>query len=88
MLFAGALSLGAIFMASSVMQERRKQAKVEQQKESTKSKTTYSGKADIGGPWKLYNTKGELVTEKNFAGKYYLIYFGFTFCPDVCPISL
>jgi len=36
----------------------------------------------------LYNTKNEPVTHMNFAGKYYLIYFGFTFCPDVCPVSL
>ena len=36
----------------------------------------------------LYNTKDEPVTHANFAGKYYLIYFGFTFCPDVCPVSL
>lgn len=36
----------------------------------------------------MYNTKGEPVTHKDFEGKYYLIYFGFTFCPDVCPVSL
>lgn len=36
----------------------------------------------------LYNTKGEPVTHKDLEGKYYLIYFGFTFCPDVCPVSL
>ena len=36
----------------------------------------------------LYDTKGEPFTHQNLRGKYYLIYFGFTFCPDVCPVSL
>ena len=36
----------------------------------------------------LYDTKGEPFTSKDLQGKYYLIYFGFTFCPDVCPVSL
>lgn len=49
---------------------------------------TYVGSAKIGGPWRLYNTKGEIVTHKDLTGKYYLIYFGFTQCPDVCPMSL
>ena len=52
------------------------------------STAKYTGKADIGGPWLLYDTKGEPMTHKNLQGKYYLIYFGFTMCPDVCPISL
>ena len=53
-----------------------------------RSKTTYTGKADIGGPWMLYDTEGQPFTNENLAGKYYLIYFGFTYCPDVCPVSL
>lgn len=36
----------------------------------------------------LYDTEGNPYSHKNLAGKYYLIYFGFTMCPDVCPISL
>ena len=36
----------------------------------------------------MYDTNGDPVTHKDMAGKYYLIYFGFTFCPDVCPVSL
>ena len=36
----------------------------------------------------LYDTEGQPFTNENLAGKYYLIYFGFTYCPDVCPVSL
>jgi protein SCO1/2 len=51
-------------------------------------KVTYVGKPQIGGPFKLYDTNGNIVNHKDLAGKYYLIYFGFTQCPDVCPMSL
>lgn len=36
----------------------------------------------------LTDQSGQLVTEKTYLGKYQLIYFGYTFCPDVCPTSL
>jgi len=49
---------------------------------------TFVGKAQIGGPWKMIDTKGETINNKDLSGKYYLIYFGFTQCPDVCPMSL
>lgn len=42
----------------------------------------------IGGNFTLTDQGGNTVTEKNFAGKYKLIYFGFTFCPAVCPTEL
>jgi cytochrome oxidase Cu insertion factor (SCO1/SenC/PrrC family) len=47
-----------------------------------------SGEAQIGGPFTLVNHRGETVTEADFAGRPMLIYFGFTYCPDVCPASL
>lgn len=42
----------------------------------------------IGGPFTLTDHTGKQVTDKDYAGKYMLIYFGYTFCPDVCPTSL
>lgn len=47
-----------------------------------------SGEALVGGPFTLTNQDGQRVTEQDFRGKYMLIFFGFTFCPDVCPSEL
>jgi protein SCO1/2 len=47
-----------------------------------------SGTALIGGDFTLINQDGKTVTNKDFEGKYMLIYFGYTFCPDVCPTEL
>ena len=44
--------------------------------------------AAIGGPFTLTNQDGRQVSERDFAGKYRIMYFGFTHCPDVCPTDL
>ena len=44
--------------------------------------------ATIGGAFSLTGTDGRTVTDRDFAGKYRLVYFGYTFCPDVCPVDL
>ncbi|MDO7841393.1 SCO family protein [Sphingomonas immobilis] len=44
--------------------------------------------ATIGGPFALTDQNGRAVTDASFAGKYRVMYFGYTFCPDVCPIDM
>lgn len=41
--------------------------------------------AKIGGPFTLTDQDGRTVTDRSFAGRYRIMYFGYTFCPDVCP---
>lgn len=43
---------------------------------------------DIGGPFTLVNTSGQTVTDKDVLQKPSLVYFGYTFCPDVCPLDM
>ncbi len=47
-----------------------------------------SDKGGIGGRFLLTDHNGNMVTEDDMKGKYQLIYFGYTYCPDVCPTSL
>ncbi len=49
---------------------------------------TSTGTALIGGPFTLVNQDGKTVTEKDFLGRYMLVFFGFTYCPDFCPTEL
>ena len=44
--------------------------------------------ASVGGPFALIDQDGRAVTEKTFAGRPHLVFFGFTRCPDVCPTTL
>lgn len=49
---------------------------------------TVAGTAEIGGPFRLTSHRGETVAEADLRGKPYLLFFGFTHCPDICPTTL
>lgn len=44
--------------------------------------------ANIGGPFKLVDQDGATRTDQDYRGKYMLVFFGYTYCPDVCPTTL
>jgi protein SCO1/2 len=44
--------------------------------------------AAIGGPFALVDQDGRPVTNRSYAGRYRAIYFGYSYCPDVCPTTL
>lgn len=58
------------------------------EREMRSAPTRVSREAAIGGPFTLVNHLGETVTDESFRGRAMLIYFGFTYCPDICPFSL
>jgi cytochrome oxidase Cu insertion factor (SCO1/SenC/PrrC family) len=44
--------------------------------------------SDFGGSFKLTDHTGRVVTDGDFHGKYVILYFGYTDCPDICPLAL
>ena len=42
----------------------------------------------IGGPFTLARADGTTVTDETYRGKWLLVFFGYTFCPDICPTTL
>jgi protein SCO1/2 len=74
-LFANALALGAC-------SQQQPAAKAQQ------IKGTAIDGAAIGGPFTLYDKTGKRVSWDDFKGKYRIVYFGYTFCPDACPMDM
>ncbi len=47
-----------------------------------------SGEPNVGGPFTMVDHRGQAVTNEDFSDRIMILYFGFTFCPDVCPTQL
>ncbi len=55
---------------------------------SCRSTAIAGGAGEIGGPFTLINAAGETVTDADVITEPSLVYFGYTFCPDVCPLDV
>lgn len=64
----------------------------QKERELQKAKRVYTstevGKPNLGGPFTLQSHDGKTVTQDTYRGKFTLLYFGFTHCPDICPDEL
>ncbi|OCH85520.1 h-sco1 [Obba rivulosa] len=80
----------ALFIATGVglfLYFRYEKEKLEE-KRRQETEDKQAGKAHVGGPLSLTTHEGKPFTEKDLLGKWNLIYFGFTNCPDICPEEL
>ena len=48
----------------------------------------FTAAVKIGGPFKLVSHRGEKVSDETYRGRFLLVYFGYAYCPDVCPTEL
>lgn len=72
--------IGTILFQQQIHQHRQKQKKPQY--------ASY-GEAQIGGAeWRMVDHNSKEVNQNDLKGKYQVVYFGFTFCPDVCPREL
>ena len=58
------------------------------QNSTIRENSTTLAVSSVGGPFTMVNHMGEAVTEKDYEGKYKLMFFGFTHCPGICPGEL
>jgi protein SCO1 len=55
---------------------------------SVEGEETVTGRPAVGGPFSLIDQDGKHVTDKDYRGRYMLVFFGYTNCPDICPAGL
>ncbi|KAI9841277.1 MAG: Cu-binding protein [Sclerophora amabilis] len=80
---------GLLFLFSGgglIVYFRHEKARMERKRiaEATKG----IGKPKVGGPFELVDQNGQVFSSEDMKGKYALVYFGFTHCPDICPEEL
>ena len=82
LLFAGACLAIAAALAVTAM------VVVSGRDRAADSQIVGTGQPDVGGPFQMVNQDGQTVDQTMLDGKWSLVFFGFTYCPDYCPTTL
>jgi len=77
----GVIGYAAVWANWAISQKSQRDAE-------RKRKQRGVGEADVGGAFELIDQNGAVVTQETYRGKWLLLYFGYTACPDVCPREL
>lgn len=85
---AGLQLLVAVLLCTTTVHAAETQTEASRARATRLMNELMSGKAQVGGPFTLVNQHGKRASLADFRGKVVLLYFGFTFCPDVCPTDL
>jgi len=83
------MKAGLVFVltgAGIIIYFREERARLDRKKIAEQTKGI--GKPKVGGPFNLVDHNGDPFTSEDLKGKYALVYFGFTHCPDICPDEL
>lgn len=83
MVAISAVAVAAVFLAGTAWFSQRQGG---DQFAQCRSSSVAGG--DLGGPFELINSDGQTVTDKDVITEPTLIYFGYTYCPDVCPLDV
>lgn len=84
----GGLALAAALLAASPVRGEDLAAGAGRDEAARLMKDLMSGRAAVGGPFTLADAAGKPRPLQEFRGKVVLLYFGYTYCPDVCPTDL
>ena len=78
----------AFFMGLGVLAANLVHYFVTKEKTPSEQEPIRTKRISLGGEWKLTGAGNKVVSSQDLKGQYYLIYFGFTKCPEICPTTL